>query len=58
MGLASPLGLLLAIPLGQVLDVRGLLIGGGILATLVCLAGFLSPALMKIDEQHIEPSAV
>jgi DHA3 family macrolide efflux protein-like MFS transporter len=58
MGLAAPLGLVLVAPLGQVLDVRGLLIGGGALATLVCLAGFLSPALMKIDEQPIEPPAV
>ena len=58
MGLAAPLGLLLIAPLGQVLDVRGLLIGGGAVATLVCLAGFLSPALMRIDEQPVEPPAV
>jgi DHA3 family macrolide efflux protein-like MFS transporter len=57
-GLAAPLGLLLVAPLGQIVDVRGMLIGGGILATLVCLTGFLSPALMKIDEQPLESPAI
>ena len=27
--------------------------GGGLVATLVCLAGFLSPSLMKVDEQPL-----
>jgi DHA3 family macrolide efflux protein-like MFS transporter len=52
-GLSGPLGLMLAAPLGEFLDVRAMLIGGGFLATLVCLLAFLSPHLMKIDEQTL-----
>jgi MFS transporter, DHA3 family, macrolide efflux protein len=52
-GLSGPVGLMLAAPLGELLGVRGMMIGGGLLATLVCLAGFLSPSLMKIDEQPL-----
>lgn len=49
-GIASPIGLALAAPLGELLGVRAVLIIGGVLSTVVCLAGFFSPALMKIDE--------
>ena len=52
-GLAGPVGLMLAAPLGEMLGVRGLMIGGGLVAALVCLAGFLSPSLMKVDEQPL-----
>ncbi|MEA4909274.1 MAG: MFS transporter [Anaerolineaceae bacterium] len=53
MGIAGPIGLALAAPLGELTGTRGLLIGGGVLATLVCLAGFLSPSLMRIEERHL-----
>ena len=50
-GIAGPIGLAFAAPLGAAFGARGLLIGGGALATLVCLLGFLSPTLMRIEEQ-------
>ncbi|KAB8145760.1 MFS transporter [Chloroflexia bacterium SDU3-3] len=53
-GLAGPLGLALAAPLTTALGPRGLLVGGGVLATLITLVGFLSPSLMRIEEQRIQ----
>lgn len=50
MGLAGPIGLALAGPLGEWLGVQGVFILGGTLSALVCLAGLLSPMLMKIEE--------
>ena len=50
MAFAAPLGLLIAGPLGEVIGVRGLFVLGGTLSALICLAGFLSPALMRIEE--------
>lgn len=49
-GLASPVGLTLAAPLGEALGVRAVLIIGGILSTVVCLAGFFSPSLMNLEK--------
>ena len=54
MGIAGPAGLVLAGPLGEILGVRGMLISCGVVATLVCLAGFLSPSLMQIEEQKLK----
>jgi MFS transporter, DHA3 family, macrolide efflux protein len=51
MGLAGPIGLVLAAPLGEAVGVRGVFIAGGILAALICLAGFLSPRLMRIEDE-------
>jgi DHA3 family macrolide efflux protein-like MFS transporter len=53
MGIAGPLGLVFAAPLAELIGVRGLLIGGGGLATLLCLIGFFVPSLMKIEEQGL-----
>ncbi len=52
MGVAGPLGLVFAAPLGEWIGVRGLLVGGGVLGALVCLSGFLSPHLMRIEDQQ------
>lgn len=54
MGIAGPIGLAFTAPLGEIIGTRGLLVGGGALATLVCLAGFLSPSLMRIEEQPLK----
>lgn len=48
MGLAGPVGLLVATPLGEVIGVRWLFVLAGGLGGLVCAAGFLSPALMEM----------
>lgn len=50
MGLAGPIGLALAAPLGEWFGVQGVFILGGTLSALICLAGLLSPTLMKIEE--------
>lgn len=49
-GLAGPIGLLLAGPLGEAIGVRGVFIVGGILSTIVCFAALLSPALLRLEE--------
>lgn len=53
MGIAGPLGLVFAAPLAELIGVRGLLIGGGTLATLLCVIGFFVPSLMRIEEQGL-----
>lgn len=50
MGLAGPIGLAIAGPLGEAIGVQGVFIVGGTLSALVCLAGFASPALMRVEE--------
>ncbi|GBF06487.1 macrolide-efflux transmembrane protein [Deinococcus aerius] len=50
MGLAGPVGLALAGPLGELIGVRGLFMVAGVLSALASLAGFLSPALLRLDE--------
>lgn len=49
-GFASPIGLAAAGPLAETLGIRTLLIGGGVLSTLICLAGLLLPTLMKLED--------
>ncbi|MBZ9751045.1 MFS transporter [Deinococcus sp. HMF7604] len=49
MGLAGPVGLALAAPLGEWIGVRGVFMVGGVLSTLVCVLGFLSPALLRLQ---------
>lgn len=49
-GLAGPIGLAIAGPLGEALGARAVFIIGGALAALICLLGLLSPALMRIEE--------
>jgi len=51
-GLAAPLGLAIAGPLGEVAGVRWVFIAGGILSTLVCIAGGCSPVLWNLE--HME----
>lgn len=53
-GVAGPVGLALAGPIGQVLGVRALFIWGGLLAGAVCFLGFFSSSLMRIEEVPVE----
>lgn len=57
MGLAGPVGLALAGPLGEWLGVRGLFMVAGVLSALASLAGFLSPALLRLDKAPVTPPA-
>lgn len=51
-GIAGPVGLMIAGPLGEVIGVRGLYILGGTLSALVCIVAlFTSPSLRKIEEE-------
>jgi DHA3 family macrolide efflux protein-like MFS transporter len=52
MGLAGPIGLAIAGPLGEAIGVQGVFIVGGTLSALVCLAAFASPALMRMEETN------
>jgi MFS transporter, DHA3 family, macrolide efflux protein len=54
MGLAGPVGLLVAGPLGEAIGVRGVFIWGGALSALVCLLGLLSPALHSLERASLE----
>ena len=49
MGLAGPIGLAIAGPLGDVIGVRGVFIVGGTLSAIVCALGFFSSRLMQIE---------
>ncbi len=49
-GLAGPLGLLIAGPLGEAFGVRTVFIVGGTLSAFICAGGLLSPALRNIEE--------
>ncbi len=49
MGLAGPIGLAIAGPLGDAIGVRGVFIVGGTLSALVCVLGFFSSHLMNIE---------
>lgn len=49
-GLAAPVGLVLAGPLGEAITVRGVFIVGGVLSTLVCFAALLSRDLLRLEE--------
>lgn len=52
MGLAAPVGLVLAMPLGEWIGIRWLFVLMGVAGTLVSLAGFLSIPLRKLDTEH------
>lgn len=51
---ASPLGILLAGPLGRLVGVRGLFLIGGVLGAAVCFASALSPKLRALDRVAAE----
>ena len=50
-GLAAPLGLAIATPIGEVLGVRWLFVLLGTVGGVVMLLGFLSPGIRRIDER-------
>ena len=50
-GLAAPLGLAIATPIGEVLGVRWLFVLLGTAGGVVMLLGFLSPGIRRIDER-------
>jgi DHA3 family macrolide efflux protein-like MFS transporter len=49
-GLAGPVGLAIAGPLGDLIGIRGVFIAGGLLSTIVCAAALFSPALMRLED--------
>ena len=49
MGLAAPVGLALATPLGEMIGIRWLFVTMGVLGMLTSAAGFLSPALLSFN---------
>ncbi len=51
MGLAAPVGLALATPLGEVIGVRWLFVLLGMLGAVITLVGLLSPTLMRLDKR-------
>lgn len=53
MGLAAPVGLAIATPLGELIGVRWLFVVLGVLGGCVSLAGFLSPALLRLDAHDV-----
>jgi MFS transporter, DHA3 family, macrolide efflux protein len=62
MGLAAPVGLVLAAPLGELIGVKGIFVIGGLTSAAICLLGFASPRLLRIEEGfprepwHIQPT--
>ena len=58
MGLAGPIGLAIAAPLGEAFGVRSVFIGGGVLSALVCLLALFSPAMWKLEKATIEGQAL
>lgn len=55
MGLAAPVGLALATPLGELIGIRWLFVLMGLLGGVVSLAGFFSPAILNLDAQQPRP---
>lgn len=51
MGLAAPVGLAIATPLGEIIGVRWLFVATGIAGTCVSLLGFISRALLRLDDR-------
>ncbi len=51
MGLAAPVGLVIATPLGELIGVRWLFVLVGLLGTAVMLLGFLSPHVRGLDDE-------
>ncbi len=50
-GVAGPIALAFAGPLSELIGIRMMFISGGFLAALVCCLGFLSPKLLRIEQQ-------
>ncbi|RMM80713.1 MFS transporter [Pseudomonas coronafaciens] len=50
MGLAAPLGLALTTPLGELIGVRWLFVVTGVLGGLICLMGFFSTAVRRLED--------
>ncbi|MEQ4191964.1 MFS transporter, partial [Pseudomonas syringae] len=50
MGLAAPLGLALTTPLGELIGVRWLFVFTGVLGGLICLMGFFSSAVRRLED--------
>ena len=55
-GLAGPLGLMIAGPLGEAFGVRTVFIVGGTLSAIICAGGLFSPALRNIEETPHVPT--
>jgi DHA3 family macrolide efflux protein-like MFS transporter len=55
-GLAGPIGLLLVGPLAELIGVRAVFILGGTLATIACAASLLSPSMLRIEEEAVQPA--
>jgi MFS transporter, DHA3 family, macrolide efflux protein len=53
MGLAAPIGLLLAAPLGELIGVRGIFIVGGFVSAAICLLGLTVPSLLSIEDRPL-----
>jgi DHA3 family macrolide efflux protein-like MFS transporter len=51
MGLAAPVGLVIATPLGELIGVRWLYVLVGLLGTAVMMLGFLSPHVRALDDE-------
>jgi DHA3 family macrolide efflux protein-like MFS transporter len=51
MGLAAPVGLVIATPLGEFIGVRWLFVLVGLLGTAVTLLGFLSRHVRALDDE-------
>ncbi len=56
MGVAGPVGLAIAAPLGEAVGVRGVFIVGGTLSALVCVLALLSKDLMRLEDTTPSPS--
>ena len=54
MGLAAPVGLLIANPLGEWLGIRGLFIGIGFLGGLIAFSGFASRRLRNLENDEVK----
>jgi len=52
-GLGAPVGLVGASLLGDLIGVRGIFVLGGLTAAAICLLGFASPALMRMEETPV-----
>lgn len=52
-GLSAPVGLAIATPLGELVGVRWLFAGMGILSGIVCMLGLLSPVLLRMEKKAL-----
>ncbi|QGN22547.1 MFS transporter [Elizabethkingia anophelis] len=51
MGLAAPVGLALATPLGELIGIRGLFVAMGLLGGIICLVGYFSRSIKQLDSE-------